>query len=264
MWLALFTFWLFHRNTIHNSTPTPLSKISSASLLGDFFETPNQLNGVDWTLRIVIIFYLCCAIWLLFRNQLSAPRREARNWKWNASYVFLVFLFLNLPIFPRNGFTGYVSIFCFIFLGGIWLALFDLGKVTHVEAIFVVLSSFVAHNYAISKIRPDLHALGAFSLYGYVAFVALFLIRHKLHSSKLVVQLSSLTYLVYLFHNWLLNMFFVWFQFMPNNPDGRIPLLSRSVSLIIFLGAMWLIHLCFEKPILVYGKKLTSKKKPNT
>jgi hypothetical protein len=261
LWLALFIFWLFHRNTIHNSTPTVLSKISSASLFGDFFETPNQLSGVDWTLRIEILFYACCAIWLMFRGHRGVQGNEVRSWKRIGAYTFILFLLINLPIFPRNGFTGYVTIFGFIFLGGIWLALFDLKKVTRFEALFVLFSSFAAHVYAISSIRPDLHSLGAFSFYGYFAFIVLFLTRHKLPSSKIIIQLSSLTYLVYLFHNWLLNMFFVWFQFVPTNPDGRIPLMSRSVSLVIFIGAMWVIHNYFEKPILVYGKKLSSKGK---
>jgi peptidoglycan/LPS O-acetylase OafA/YrhL len=261
LWLALFTFWLFHRNTIHNTTPTPLSKISSASLLGDFFETPNQLNGVDWTLRIEILFYLCCAIWLIFRRFFLDSSIGGKNWRRRISYVLTVSLLLNLPTFPRNGFTGYVSIFCFIFLGGIWLALFDLKKVSKFETIAVLTSSFVAHSYVLVHLRPDLFSYGPFSLFGYATFVILFVLRHKLRPSQIVIYLSGLTYLVYLFHNWLLDRFFLWFQFLPTNIEGRIPLLSRYVSLLFFLGLMWLIHICYEKPIQKFGKKISSRRK---
>jgi hypothetical protein len=166
---------------------------------------------------------------------------------------------LNLPVFPRGGFTGYVTIFSFIFLGGIWIALFDLKKVSMFEALFVVFSSFMAHNYAIQTIRPDLYAHGAFSLYAYLTFIFLFLIRHRLGTNKIVLQLSSLTYLVYLFHNWLLDDFFSWFQWLPLDPDGRIPLETRLTSLAIFIGAMWLIHIFYEKPIIKFGKKISQR-----
>jgi hypothetical protein len=182
-----------------------------------------------------------------------------RNWQRSVSYLLLLFVLLNLPVFPRSGFTGYVSIFSFVFLGGIWIAFFDLQKVSMLETLFVVLSSFIAHNYALAMIRPDLYTHGAFSLYAYLTFIFLFVIRHRLRAHKIVLQLSSLTYLVYLFHNWLLDEFFVWFQWIPLNPEGRIPLASRLTSLIFFLVIMWLIHIFYEKPILKFGKKLSSK-----
>ena len=254
---------MFNRNTPQNSTPTVLSKISSASLFGDFFKTPNQLGDVDWTLRLEILFYSICAIWLLFKNHLRIFRRKEIDWQRRAAYLFALYLLLNLPIFPKTGFMGYISIFSFVFLGGIWMALFDLKRVGMLETIFVVTSSFIAHNYQIGKIRPDLYNLGAFSLYAYLAFILLFAFRDRLRPSKTVIQLSSLTYLVYLFHNWLLDMFFTWFQLLPFNPDGRIPLLSRLISLVIFLGAMLLVHVFFEKPIINFGKKITLKNTSN-
>ena len=209
-----------------------------------------------------ILFYSCCAFWLIFKKYSRKVTSKVTSWKRRASYLFALYLLLNLPVFPNAGSTGYLSIFSFVFLGGIWVALFDLKKVSSFEAIFVVTSSFIAHNYAIGTIRPGLYSLGAFSLYGYFAFIVLFALRGKLRTRKIVVQLSSLTYLIYLFHNWLLDMFFVWFQLQPYNSDGRIPLLSRSVSLVLFLIEMWLIHNFYEKPILKFGKKLTSRNYP--
>lgn len=258
LWLALGIFWLLQINGV-SSAASISSKVSSASLFGDFIGTPNQLNNVDWTLRLEILFYSCCAIGLLFRRSLRVQSRVTRNWQRRSSYLFLLYLLLNLPIFPRNGFTGYISIFSFIFLGGIWIALFDLKKVSTLETLLVVLSSFVAHIYSIGKIRPDLYANGAFSLYGYLTFIFLFVIRHRLGRSKIVLQLSGITYLVYLFHNWLLDRFFVWFQWLPFGPDGSIPLISRLTSLVIFLVMMWLIHVAYERPIIEFGKKISSK-----
>jgi peptidoglycan/LPS O-acetylase OafA/YrhL len=257
-WLALAIFWLLQINGV-SSAPSISSKVSSASLFGDFSGTSNQLNNVDWTLRLEILFYTCCAICLFFSKVLRAFSRATSNWQRRLSYLLLLFLLLNLPIFPRNGFTGYISIFSFIFLGGIWIALFDLKKVSKLETLFVVLSSFIAHIYSIGMIRPDLYLFGAFSFYGYFTFIFLFVIRHRLGTSKIVLQLSSMTYLVYLFHNWLLDKFFGWFQWLPLGPDGTIPLISRLTSLIIFLGVMWLIHVVYEKPIIKLGKKISSR-----
>lgn len=254
LWLALVVYWISQAQSF-STAPTLLSRISSASLFGDFFETPNQLNGVDWTLRVEILFYSCCAIWMLLRNQLYIFGYVAKKWQRRGLYVSVVLILSLLPIFPRNGFTGYVSIFSLVFLGGIWLALFDLKKVSSFEAIVVVLSSFGAHCYAIEQIRPDLFAFGAFSAYGYIVFFLLYLARDKMKINKIIITLSNLTYLVYLFHNWLLDKFFGWFQFLPINPDGRIPLPSRLTSLVIFIVVMWLIHVSYEKPILKFGKK---------
>lgn len=259
MGLALAVFWLLQKNG-NSSAPTILSKISSLSLFGDFFETPNQLNGVDWTLRLEIIFYSCCAIWLLFRNHM-VRNFGTSNWKRRMIYVSLLFLLLNLPIFPRTLFLGYVSIFCFIFLAGIWIALYDLKKVGFHETLFVVISTFIAHNYTLGNVRPDLYGFGAFSLYGYLAFILLFLLRHRLQTHKIMVQLSNLTYLIYLFHNWLLDKFYVWFQLIPIKNAGEIPFISRMVSLVIFLCSMWLIHNYFEKRIIEFSKKKSSRRK---
>jgi peptidoglycan/LPS O-acetylase OafA/YrhL len=260
LWLALAVYWLFQANGTLTA-PTMASMVSSMSLFGDFFQTPNQLNGVDWTLRVEILFYFCCAIWLVIRKFLPAASTEWKDWSRRISYVLIFIVLLNLPTFPKNGFTGYVSIFSFVFLGGIWLAMFDMKKVSMLETVLVLLSSFIAHSRVLSEIRPDLFGFGAFSLYGYAAFIILFVFRHKIRPSQTLILISSLTYLVYLFHNWLLDYFFTWFQFLPANLDGRVPFISRFVSFLLFLGLMWIIHLCFEKPIMKFGKRVSSKSK---
>jgi peptidoglycan/LPS O-acetylase OafA/YrhL len=252
--LALILYWFINTGS---SDFTFNSKVWSFSLLGDFNNTPNQLNGVDWTLRLEILFYFAC--WLILQLKGS---KFTSYWRSNDWWIFVLLLLslvgtLFLPIFPKFGFVGYVTIFASVFVGGAALALFELNTLGRANAIALYLFSLFIHSVQISEIRPDLFGYGAFSFYGYVCFGLLFSSRNKIVSNSFIVLLSNLTYLTYLFHNWVLEKFYVFFQ--PQGDDNGYSLKVRILSLVIFMVSMWVIHVIFEQPFIKLGRRFASK-----
>ena len=119
--LALSVYWLVSMN---------YSKISfkvfagSASLFGDFIYVPNQLKGVDWTLRVEIVFYAIVFLYLIFY--------QTKLYKKIFCYsnTILICILVLSPSFPVsitwNG--AYLNIFFPSFIGGISIALLHIKK----------------------------------------------------------------------------------------------------------------------------------------
>lgn len=168
------------------------------SLLGDFFNTPHSLAGVEWTLRIEIIFYAFMALVSFLRIQ-------------NKGYI-LVLLFIVFTIFlkkiapvPNGLMIGYFTIFFpFLFLGSV-IYLFEKKKINFITmALFVI---FIFENYfsmvnEFHKNRLDSN----FAIVGFFIFILVWLLRNNLSNIKInsyIILISSLTYSIYLFHNYL-------------------------------------------------------------
>lgn len=208
-------------------------------LIGDFFEVPYTLSGVEWTLRVEIMFYLFMAlkkqIWPSFFRE-----------KWFFVLLFLVvFIFSTLPPFPnalflfKNYFLLYMP---FIFLG---IGFYLLEKREISSLLFLGFVIFVFYNYWKGIVLYQPNQMSAhFAFLGFVLFTVVWKFRHSFENSEIAIFLSNLTYSVYLFHNWLFDYF---------TKVG----MSKSIALFALLSICYLFHKMIEKPAINFSRKLS-------
>ena len=210
-------------------------------LIGDFFNSEYGLAGVEWTLRVEILFYVFMGS-LKYLGLINKPS--------TLPYLFgaVGLLLYVLPAFPTKEIWshGYFSIYFYFLLIGSCAYLAQAGLVsTRVCTTFSVLlfilhiikiteeqSSFLQSNYAIISML-----IFFISLRFQSAFV----------DSPLVRTLSDLTFSVYLLHQW------VWsYLLILITPLG---ISERAASLII-IPTILLISYCSHKWVEIPGIKL--------
>ncbi|MBY0345696.1 MAG: acyltransferase, partial [Neisseriaceae bacterium] len=218
-----------------------LTRLGQMSLLGDFFQVPHALAGVEWTLRIEILFYLLMALikWI----------------GWHQTSYRMVTVFVGVTIllhifapFPSVFWSvGYVSIFSpFLFLGSI-IYLYEHKKINAYFAFGLSLLIFFNAIQLIKVHAPHL-LISNFIVVGIFIFMMIWLLRDKLKShliNSLMFRLSALTYAVYLFHN------FIWAYFEKN-----FGVTTGSGKLILLFLVCWVVHHWIEKPINRWRKNL--------
>jgi len=227
-----------------NSQPINYSNILlQASLFGDFFNTPYSLAGVEWTLRVEIIFYLLMAVVSFFGLQ-------NRGYTLLALFLVVTIFLKSLAPFPSELFVGYFTIyFPFLFLGSV-IYLFEQKKINLISLVLFVMFIFQNYFNMIDEFQKA-WLTSNFALVGFILFIIIWLNKNKFNNiylNKYVIFASTLTYSVYLFHNYL--WFFIAEYFKVEN------------KLIIFLI---LIIFCFivvqliEKPMNKMGKVIAHK-----
>lgn len=182
-----------------NGTPIPSVSVLIPQLLliGDFFRSPHTLAGVEWTLRIEIIFYIYMALIKIlggFKKQKWLP------WVMFASACILY----KLPQIPGEGVWahGYFNLYAPFLLMGALIYLIESDGANKLICIAVIGVMFIAFLVLISKFHP---AWSQFH-YGVLAlgiFLMGWIFKHQLPDSKILRGASDLTYSVYIFHNWL-------------------------------------------------------------
>jgi len=210
-------------------------------LVGDFFSIPYALAGVEWTLRIEIMFYLLMAL----KNQIWSPSINEKYFF--VFLILLVFIFSVLPPFPnapflfKNYFLLYMP---FIFLG-VGFYFFEKREINSLLFLSFIGFVFYLHWKGIALYQPNWLS-AHFAFLGFILFAVAWQFRDKFKTNILVVFLSNLTYSIYLFHNWL----FDYFMKIEN---------SKSVALILLLISSYIFYIIIEKPAISFGKKLSKK-----
>lgn len=213
------------------------------SLLGDFFNTPYSLSGVEWTLRVEIIFYAFMALVSFLKIQ-------------NKGYI-LILLFIAFTIFlkkvapfPNELFIGYFTIyFPFLFLGSV-IYLFEKKKINFIAmAIFVI---FIFENYfsMINEFQKGWLASN-FAIVGFIIFILIWLLRNSINNIKInsyIILISSLTYSVYLFHNYLWGYIGLFFN------TG-----NKLLIFLILLIFCFIVTKLIENPMNKVGKIVANK-----
>lgn len=195
---------------VHGGEIPPLSiLIKRALLIGDFYDLPPALAGVEWTLRIEIMFYLFMYL-IKSARILSIPKLLP------PIFVLAVYGLYISPAFPRGeGFSfGYVNAYApYLFIGSlIYLAERQLTS----RAICTMAGGamFFMSMSSIASSHPS-WAASHYAAYALLIFMTALLLRARLQDNKALRLMSDLTYSVYLFHNWLwgyLSMVFKYFE----------------------------------------------------
>ena len=259
--LALIVFWIIKSVVSNQPSPSLKVVVASLSLLGDFKGAPNQLGGVDWTLRIEILFYAFIALGLIS----FALLKQAKN-------VRVVILTLTgvlalivpfLPFFPRGGWAGgYAAIFVPIFLGGMSLALHSLKLISVPTLCGFLVLAYLSSATAQTEFRPDLHTT-PFLLWAYGTFLLAYFFYPKTRVNSIMAWLSELTYTFYLFHAFLFGYLYTLVRetLLQLNMElfgaefflGVIKLESMA-TLFLFVGIMHLLVKRIERPIIKWSR----------
>lgn len=216
-------------------------------LIGDFFSTPYTLAGVEWTLRVEIIFYV-------FMAMLKA------GGFWDKRKHLLIFVLLitttlmsQLPVFPDGSgvFKGYFLIYSpFLFVGtGFWL--YEQKWITFGWFFALIIMVFVNYFYLISCYQPAWLS-AQFAVLGFLLFTTAWIFRSKFESTTIILLCSDLTYAVYLFHNWMFNFF-----------KGHLELLltrdTSFLALVSLFAFCFLLHRIIERPANKLGRGISLK-----
>lgn len=181
-------------------TPIPSADIMVPRLLliGDFFTTPYALAGVEWTLRLEVMFYVFMAV-LKSTGMLKTETRLALT-----MLVATVALYIA-PTFPHGygGTDGYFNTYAPFLLIGSLIFAFEKSKARAQKIICASTGAAIFWIYLLTL--QKFHSHIAFSSYGITAlllFALTWKFQHLARPSFMSLLLAELTYSIYLFHNW--------------------------------------------------------------
>lgn len=171
--------------------------IPTLLLLGDFFGSPYVIGGVDWTLRIEILFYVFMAV-LRYAGLIT-----------RVHLLPLVFVVCAAMLYKMNPFpslagwsTGYFNIYAPFLLIGSIIYLAEHTRINKAYLAGSVLFIFALHLMLIGAMHPrwkETH----YALIATGIFLSSWLARGHFVGNPIVRVLADITYAVYLFHNWL-------------------------------------------------------------
>lgn len=171
--------------------------ISRLLLLGDFNGTPNGLHGVEWTLRIEVLFYAFMAILKyagLFRTCKHLPAVYA---------VALTGLYLSGPFPGTWTWTfAYVTIYAPLLIFGSLIMLAESNKEIRAKCIGLMTIIFVMFLVLSAKLLPG-WSESNYMVFGVMIFLGGWIFRIKAAPNFAVSFLAELTFSVYLMHNWI-------------------------------------------------------------
>lgn len=218
-------------------------------LVGDFFGTPYALNGVEWTLRVEVIFYLFMAATHSFKN--------LTNFNQLLPYVFVGAVLFCRIVAPVPSIdilsVGYLTIYAPFLLVGSMFYRYEKKLISPVFLILFIGLVFYQYYYLIS-IYQDKWLGTHFAILAFIIFLICFGLKRYIYAAPWVLVLSDMTYAVYLFHNWMfdyIRMFFAKYKISVFNPDLQ--------ALIVLLFVCFLMVKCIEKPGIKIGRTLLAK-----
>ncbi|MFS1909233.1 acyltransferase family protein [Vibrio lentus] len=216
-------------------------------LIGDFFNAPHTLWGVEWTLRVEVMFYIYMGILKkvnIFDNLTS-----------RLPYIYLVtsaVIGLTSPFPSGEGWSqGIFSIYSPMLFIGSMIFLYERNIIKLYLVLFPTSLILGIHYYLMYSYSPDWF-YSHFSLIALTIFITTWWYRESLNVTSTVLLLSNLTYSVYLFHNWpwdSIKSFYDQYSINIIHPDLQ--------ALISILAFSYITLQVVEKPFIKLGNRLT-------
>ncbi|CAH2911466.1 MAG: unnamed protein product [uncultured Paraburkholderia sp.] len=199
--------------------------------MGDFTGTGNVLNGVDWTLRIEILFYAFVFVISLFNA--FAITKKLKPYLLPLTVIACI----SLPLFPNtpNTLNSYFP----YFMIGAALYFYERGRVG--LTFLVLLTTLVMSTSG-----------GSANVVGLGLFFTAWIARHRLANSHLVISLASVSYAVYLFHAWF--VFYIAGKLQPVMPSEFA---RMTIAMAVLFAVCYAAHFVIEKPFIAIGKTLS-------
>ncbi|WP_339472022.1 acyltransferase family protein [Pseudomonas sp. EL_65y_Pfl1_R83] len=234
---------------LHNvAVPEIETLIPRLLLLGDFFSTPYSLSGVEWTLRVEVLFYAYMAV---LRKLRAFENPKILPWIYAASVAAIYFL----PAFPAGKFLayGYTSIYFGILLVGSCIYLVQFRKATTVFAIATSIMIIASSLSMIDAYQPRWSNM-YFIYSGLSMFIGAIYIGKYLPDGRPIKLLSSLTFSIYLFHNWLTEYIAALISYInPGLPANAL------TALPILMFACYIASRVIENPSIRIGRSATDR-----
>ncbi|MCA0403003.1 MAG: acyltransferase family protein [Proteobacteria bacterium] len=211
-------------------------------LVGNFFNTPYSLNGVEWTLRIEVFFYIF--MYLMSHFKILNDKKPFYPW----ILVFMTLLLGLLPAMPSEITKAYINLYTpFLFLGSFFF-LYEKKRVNLQFLIGFCCLIFIQHWQLISYHQPAWRIYN-FAIYAFFIFLALWSMKKHVTNTALTLLISELTYSVYLFHNWL-------FDYIKDLNIFGLSFHKSKYALGLLLLICFFMTKFVEKPGIKMGRKL--------
>jgi peptidoglycan/LPS O-acetylase OafA/YrhL len=233
---------------IKGGHPDLLTVLLQCTLLGDFFATPYSLQGIEWTLRLELLFYVLMAAykWLgLFDDRV--------RWLPIALVSVSAILLATAPFPTHNIWTvGCVSIYGHFLIVGALIYLYEAGHLSGEKTLVMIGFCLGCYYYLMSAYQP-IWMEAHFAALAVLLFATSWAMRSAFHTSAAVRFISDLTFSVYLFHSRFFDIFKeVWAGY---GMKGLALDSCAVVSLLVFCAL--LVHI-IEKPFIRLGRALSS------
>lgn len=216
-------------------------------LIGDWTGTPYALAGVEWTLRMEMMFY---ALMAALHSAGLVRWRQGAGLPWFYA-ALLGGLFLLGPWPTHQAWSlGYGSLyFPFLLLGSVVL-LYERRVIGRLMLVFFGGLVFAFHYRGLQQWQPrwlDAH----FPDLAVGLFLVLWAIRRWLPVRPGILWWSALTYAVYLFHNWLVDWLQAALQHVGMTGRGSLALALALLVLICAGFVRWI-----EQPGIRNGRRV--------
>jgi len=183
--------------------PNVIKIIQTITLLGDLFETPYALNGVEWTLRVEMYFYIFIALF----SRISIFK--------NIYIKLLIYLLITIILLEKNypshlGWGhAYTSLYFPILLLGSSLYEVECYVNNKSKDRLMVITMYVTYIIISYLVFESLYFkinnnLPKFYLEALAVFYLAWCLKNHL-KAKWIIYLSQFTFSVYLFHNFLFD-----------------------------------------------------------
>lgn len=237
--------------------PAARALLGSVTLTGDFLNVPPRLAGVEWTLRLELLFYATIGLGLvLVTRRPMLPIVVPTVWR----YAAILAVIALLPPFPAAMWTrGYVNLFAPFFVIGAAFAAYERGQLARASLVLVVLASFGVSLWTQYAIRPNYGRFAGYYLAAVALFTAGWWLRNRMGGSRIVYLLSLLTYATYLFHAFLVRAFERGFErFFPGGGELVLGAISPNKlgAIALFFVVMGALVALVEQPLIRWAKRL--------
>lgn len=245
LYIAAVVAEIFVRYVSTHEIP-PLSVIIPRLLLiGDFFNTPLALVGVEWTLRIEILFYVF----------MGALKKTGLIRKGNALTTVLLLSSVAIAIakpFPdADDFNrGYFTLYSHFLFIGVVVYLMEKKMANKTLSILAICMMFYLHLSLTEQISKQ-WSQHNYAIIGLFIFILSWALRDFISSNRFCTILSDITYAVYLLHQG------IWGILSSIANKIGIPYINKDILIVLFLFTIsYIAHITIERWGVLAGKKI--------
>lgn len=239
--------------TINGSIPALSTLVPQLLLIGQVVDAPLTLGGVEWTLRVEVMFY---ALMLLLKlaGLFNTKHQKIQPLVYT---VVLIFLYKISP-FPANKtefvFAAYSIGLQFLMLGSCFYLL-EINRINKKIFAFLFLLIFYQY-YKLTDLYQTQLLHDNYAALALLLFFTMWVCRKKFEISKEIIYLSDLTYAIYLFHVLVYN-------FLIHIIIQNSFVISQRNYILLYLTVLFVfcstVMYAVEKPSIKLGKKILSK-----
>ena len=237
---------------IHSTLqPRPWSVLlPQLTLLGDWMQTPHALGGVEWTLRVEILFY---AVMALAKVTGFIDGRHARM----LPFALLALMALLWVLPPQPGRWawdyGYLNLYAPFLLLGSYVFLLEQRRVRVWSCAVFCAIVLVACRVHIKPWQPP-YANVHFVEPAVALFFLAWWLRGRISIGRLGCALSELTYPIYLFHLWLHPILLAFGLRVVS--DGAF---AHVIALTLLIVVCWFATVFVERPAIGLGRRVARR-----